>query len=248
MSSEAAVWRRFLRFWTLLVIVMFLGLVAISIAGGPPITSAADRQQLESMRLMEAVRAPITVHLLQTLEAAAWLGFTVTVLVLARILTPQAPVRATLAAACTIGLPLTGPLARLLHRNGVAELAPRYAAAAPDQQAAVLQAYLDLSLLVRTHLQVGLFLAGTAFVLVGWAALSRAALPRWVAGWLVMTGLVTLTRFVAGELGLPWSASGTFLLVNNILGIGGAHVLLAITLWRAPASQPAGHAPPQPAG
>ncbi len=77
-----------------------------------------------------------------------------------------------------------------------------------------------------------MLLVGAAFTLVGWAAWSDAAFPRWVAGWIAVAGAVTLVRGFLHEFGFPLIPP--LLLTNNVLGIGGLHVALVVAFWGGP--------------
>jgi len=86
-----------------------------------------------------------------------------------------------------------GAYARL---NGTSELAARYLTAAPDQQAALLQSYLDLQRVVFAHFNAGALLWGIAFVLAASVAWSMAEFPRWLTVLIALPGLVEVPKSV----------------------------------------------------
>ena len=241
-DAELAAWWRFLARWAALVAVVFVALTALSVVGQGAAGTATMRGA-QYGRLELAIRSPGLHRAIETLEMTAWLmGNFVTVLALARLLIPHAPVRATLAAACAIAVPATGPVGRMMSRDGITELARLHPAATPDQQAALLRSFDDLYNAATAHILVGDLLVALALTLVGWAAFSHAAFPRWLAGWIAATGLVTLVRFALHELtGSP--PFPPLLLLNTVVGIGGMHVILAAVFRRAAPRSTAAPAP-----
>lgn len=236
-NGETARWLRFVARWSLFYIAVVAALSALTF-GGQGQSFADSLLGDQYARLLYAIRLPIMSRVFQTLEATGWLAFAGTLVGLAAALRPQAPIRATLALACAIAVPLTGPIARFTHRDVTGGLAARYLAGTPEQQAAVLQAYVALERQVQAMFEIGHLMAAAAFLLVGWAAFSRAGFPRWLATWLILDGIGIAAMFVS-ELVFDVSTPVLLLLVNNILVAGGLHIALAVRLWRYGTPEPA---------
>src|SRR5207253_8282123 len=114
----------------------------------------------------------------------------------------RAPIRATFLAVCGAGQ-VVGALGGFLRLTAVSELAARYAAAAPDGQAALAQAYLTLGQTIGAHYSAGSALYGAGFLLIASAARGLAGFPRWLAVWFALAGIWPLVVLGANAAGSP---------------------------------------------
>jgi hypothetical protein len=227
-KAVAAPSLRFLSRWALATALMVVGLFVVFFGGiGIASTDSALGQQY--VELMQAVRNPGLYRVFTILDALAWLLTGGSLLVLAGICVSRVPIQAALIAACGIGQ-LTGSLGGFMRLDGISDLAVRYASSAPDQQAAVLQSYLDLERIIGAHFHAGNLLQGVGFLLVAWAVLSHLSFPRWLGVWFAVPGLLPLIQFALVAAGSPFSFP--LLLVHLVIGLLGLHVALAWTLWR----------------
>jgi len=170
-------------------------------------------------------------------DLLVWSGLGGTLVALSCVLAQQAPIRAAFIAACGVGQ-IVGVLGGFIRLNAVSDLATRYAVAAPDQQAGLVQSYLDLSQPIGAHFDAGSTLYGAGFLLVASAALSVVGFPRWLAGWFALSGSWALVSNALYAVGSPFQIRDLFPLYL-ILGIAGLHLAIAIVFWRrAPALVP----------
>ena len=220
-------WFRFLSRWCLLaglvVLALFLvfGIVVLPASQNSPLPGQYDE-------LVVAIRNPALFRITSTLDVSTWLvegGFLIT---LAALLGRRAPMRSTFIAACGIGQ-LAGVLGAFTHLDGVSDLATRYVAAAPEQQAGLLRSYLDLQLIVSTHFNAGALLWALASLLVASVIWSLADFPRWLTGLIALQGAMQLTN---GVFHIVTGANlDTIFLVASVLEIGG-YFALAWRFWR----------------
>ena len=188
--------------------------------------------------LVVAGRNPAAYRLGSFLDMLAWVGIGGVLLAFAGTFAVRAPIRALLLAAMGTGQAV-GALGGVLRLGAVSELGVRYAAAAPDQRAALEQTYLTLAQIVSSHYGAGNWLYGPGYLLIAWLAWSQAGIPRWVPVWFALMGLYAVANqlsFVAVGALLP----GIFFLVF-MLGQDLASLALAVTFWRgvAPSARPA---------
>ena len=124
---------------------------------------------------------------------------------------------------------LVGMLGGLLRLHGTTDLALAYASAAPDQQQAVLNSYLDLWRVIDSHFHVGVLFSGVGFSVAAWSFFSLEGFPSWLAAGLAIPGLLGLAQFLIVALGLPFSRP------LNLVGVGLGNVALnfaiAGALW-----------------
>jgi hypothetical protein len=121
------------------------------------------------------------------LDIATWLGIGGLLLAFAGCFAARAPIRALLLACCGVGQ-VVGALGGAVRLNAIGELASRYAAATPDQQAALGQAYLTLAQVMGAHYGIGQLLYGIGYLLIAALAFSHVGLPRWIAAWFAVSG------------------------------------------------------------
>ncbi len=183
--------------------------------------------------LWQAVRSPVVYRLAWVSESLSWLMVGATLIIFGGLFARRAPIRAACIAVCGIGQ-LLGSLGAFLL-SGVSDLATRYANAAPNQQAALLQSFLDLQAAIHSPFTVGILLQGAGFLTVAWVAWEWMRFPRWLAVWLAIPGLIGLVLFVLGATDAP-SALVILILVLHDIGLMSAHVAVAVTCWRPSAS------------
>ena len=126
--------------WSLVTALTILAYFAFYAAAG----AAATNNPLgrEYGGLWQAVRSPVVYRLAWVSESLSWLMVGGTLIIFAGLFARRAPLHAAFMAACGIGQ-LLGSLGAF-SLSSVSDLATRYASAAPNQQAALLQSYLDL--------------------------------------------------------------------------------------------------------
>jgi hypothetical protein len=122
--------------------------------------------------------------------------------------------------------------------SSIGGLATRYATAAPNQQAALLQSYLDLQGLIHSAYDIGLLLQGAGFLLVAWVAWAWMGFPRWLAAWLAIPGLLGLLFFITGVTDAPSALVFPIAIVQSIVAIG-AYLAVALAFWRPSMTLPA---------
>jgi hypothetical protein len=217
----------FLSRWSLVTALLILAYFAFYSAAG----SAATDNPLgrEYAGLWQAVRSPVVYRLAWVSESLSWLMVGGTLIVLAGFFAHRAPIRAACIAVCGIGQ-LLGSLGAF-SLSSVSDLATRYATAAPNQQAALLQSFLDLQAVIHSPFSVGSLLQGAGFLLVAWVAWGWMGFPRWLAVWLAIPGLLGLAFFILGATDAP-SALVIPILILHDIGLMSMHVAVAVTFWR----------------
>ena len=187
-------WFRFLSRWALLAAFAELGLL---LAFFIVVLPAGQNSPLpeEYFELVAASRNPALYRLTITLDVAGWVALGGFFITLAALFIRRASTRSTFLAACGVGM-VSGFIGAYTRLNGTSALAARYLAAAPDQQAALLQSYLDLQRVVFAHFNAGTLLWGIAFVLAASVAWSMAEFPRWLTVLIALPGLVEAPKSV----------------------------------------------------
>lgn len=231
-SDDPARWLRFLSRWSLATVLMALGLLVVYL-GGIGFSPADNALGAEYSELLQAVRAPIMYRLAMMFDAGGWLMMAGVLLTLAVILLPNAPIRAMLIGACGSGL-LVGVIGGVMRLVGISELAAHYAVAAPAQQAALLSATLALHETFSALFVVGDMLAGAAYVVVASVAGVHMMFPRWLTGWFVLAGGLSILQGATSGIG---AFSFPILLLTIVVGILGLHAAIAVAFWR-PAAVP----------
>jgi len=192
--TEDTRWWRFLARWSLLAGLVDLGLLlAFSFVVFP----AAQNSLLseEYFELVAAAHNPALYRLTIALDVTGWLALSGFFITLAAILIRRAPIRGAFLAACGIGQ-VAGAIGAFIRLTGTTALAGRYVTAAPDQQAALLQSYLDLQLVVSAHFATGALLWGTSLVLAASIAWSLTQFPRWLAIVIALPGIIELPKSI----------------------------------------------------
>jgi hypothetical protein len=226
-NIESARWLRFLSRWALVTVLTALALLSVYL-GGIGFSPADNALGAEYSELLQAVRTPIMYRVAMTLDTSSWVMMGGALLTLAFILKGRMPIRAMFVAACGIGL-LSGVSAGVMRLVGISDLAARYAVATPAQQAALLQPMLTLYETIGALFVVGDLLVGAAYLLVASGLLLRRAFPRWLTGWFVVAGILSLLQGVTSAVG---AFSFPILLLTIVFGIIGLHAAIAVALWR----------------
>ena len=114
-------------------------------------------------------------------DTLAWLFIGGTVLTFAAIQFRARPILGVLVAAAAIG-ELFGSMGGYVRLHTVSDVAAQYASAGPDQQAALLQTYHQVALLVSSLQSFGGLLTKLGLLMIGVATfLHIAGFPRWLA-------------------------------------------------------------------
>ena len=214
--------------WSLVTALMILATIVLYSGVGFSATDSALGQ--EYGELMPAVRSPVFYRLQTLSEGLYWLMIGGTLIIFAGLFVRRAPIRAGFIAACGIGQ-LTGSLGSLLRANGVSDVAARYAIAAPNQQAALLQSLLDLNRVIEPHYTISTLLLGAGFLLVAWVAWKWLGFPRWLAVWLGIGGLLGFVLFILRAAGSPFPLLLPIILMDVIVLLG-QYVAMSIAFWR----------------
>jgi Domain of unknown function (DUF4386) len=183
--------------------------------------------------LRQAIHSPVLFRLAWLSESLSWLVVGGTLIIFAGLFARRTPIRAACIAATGIGQLFTSLGAYSL--SNVSVLAMRYATAAPSQQAALLQSFLDLQGLTHSAYDIGLLLQGAGFLLVAWVAWERRGFPRWLTVWLAIAGLPGLGFFIVGATDAP-SALAFALVVLGSIGLMVVYVTMAVIFWRLAAT------------
>lgn len=215
----------FLSRWSLATALTILVPLAVYIGGGG-FTAAESVPGPGYNELLRAPRIPILSRVGTGAEALYWLMIGATFIICAGLFARRAPIQATLIAMCGPGQ-LIGSLGAFLRLNGIGDLAALYSTAATNQQAALLQSFLDLNRAIQPHYTASTLLQGVGFLLVGRVALSIPGFPRWLAIWLVISGSLGLALFAVLAAGAPVS----LFLSLAVIGLVSAHLSMAVGLW-----------------
>lgn len=226
--AEPVRWLRFLSRWSLMVGSVTLAL-PIVFFGGVGQQASDNALGAEYAELLQAVRSPGMYRVGWTLDAVVWLIMGGSLLTLAGILRRHAPIRATFIAACGVAQ-LTGSLAGFIRLNGISDLAALYATAALDQQAVLLESYLNLWRVINSHYHIGTLLQGVGFLLAAWGVFSLRGFPRWLAVWLALPGWLAVVQFVLVAAGAPFSRPLN--IFDVIVGNVALNFAMAVALWR----------------
>ena len=192
--------------------------------------------------LVVAGRNPAAYRLSSFLDMLAWVGIGGVLLAFAGWFAARAPIRALLLAALGTGQAI-GALGGVLRLGTIGELAVRYAAATPDQQAALGQIHLTLVQVIGSHYGLGQWFYGFGYLVIASLALSRAGVPRWLAVWFALAGIYSVANQLAvvatGAL-LPGALFLVFMLGQDLVSLA-----MAVIFWRG-AAAPAARVAPAP--
>src|ERR687886_647286 len=127
-----------------------LGAVDSSEVERTPLASSIDAADSNWFRFVSRWALLPALTFVALLAVFVWLGIGGTLVAFAAVFARRAPIRATFLAVCGAGQ-VVGALGGFLRLTATTELAARYAAAAPDAQAALAQAYLTLGQTIGAH-------------------------------------------------------------------------------------------------
>ncbi len=179
--------------------------------------------------LRQAIHSPVLFRLAWISESLSWLMLGGTLIIFAGLFARRAPIRAACIAACGIGQLITALGA--FSQSSVSDFATRYAIAAPNQQAVLLQSLLDLQGLIHSAYDIGILLEGVGLVLVAWVAWEWRGFPLWLTVWLAIAGLPGLGFFILGATDAP-SALAFALVILGSIALIVVYVLVAVIFWR----------------
>ena len=191
-DTGATCWFRFLSRCSLAFGLVFLGTMLVYTIGLLPAASGSALPE-EYGDLVVASSRPALYRVAALLDLAVWLATGAFLLALAALLAHRAPIRGALIAASGIGQ-VAGVIGSFIKLDGIGDLGNRYAAV-PEQQAVLLRSYLDLQLLLTSHLSAGQVLYAAAYLLVATVAWSLPEFPRWLTSGLALVGGLALTGF-----------------------------------------------------
>jgi hypothetical protein len=186
-----------------------------------------------------ALQFPALWRVAMVYDTLAWLFIGGMVLAFAAILSRGRPILGVLLAAAAIG-ELFGSLGGYVRLHTVSDLAAQYAMAGPDQQAAVLQTYHEVGLLVGNLQGFGALLTKLGLLVIGCATFRLAGFPRWLAVGFAAQALVGLTFETTSILGI--SSPVVFLLMLvYVFAFLVWNAAMAALFWRgAPGAAPVG--------
>lgn len=231
-DGESARWLHFLSRWALAMVLMGVALLVAFFVGigFSPSDNALGTAYSE---LLQAVRAPVPYKIFAALDGLGWLAMAGGLLTLAAILRRQAPIRALIIAGCGIAM-ATGSLGSVMRLFGVSDLAAHYAIATTAQQATLLPTMLALYENINVYYILGDLLGGAGWLLVASIAFSLASFPRWLAGWFVLAGGLSLLEGITNALG---AFSFAVLMLTVVVGVMGLHAGIAVAFWRPSPAQ-----------
>jgi hypothetical protein len=189
------------------------------------------------------VRNPAVYRVAALLDMLAWFGIGGVLLAFGGYFAARAPIRALVLAAAGAGQ-VIGALGGYMRLGVVSDLAVRYVTAAPDQRAAIEQAFVSLPQVVGSHYGAGQWLYAIGFLVIASLALSHGGVPRWMTVWFAVMGMYSIANqlsVVAVGALLP----GLFFLVF-MLGQDLVALAIAVTWWRG-APVPSARVAPAPA-
>ena len=233
-TASDAGWWRFLARWSLVAAVSGVAAWAIFVyVSAQGVSTESERGDLNV-----ALQFPALWRVVGVYDTLAWLFIGGTMLVFAAILSRGRPILGVLLAAAAIGQ-LFGSMGGYVRLHTVSDLAVQYAAAGPDQQAAVLQTYHQVSLLVTNLQGFGALLTKLGLLVIGAATFRLAGFPRWLAVGFAAQALVGLTFETMSILGI--SSPVVFLLMLvYVFAFLVWDIAMAALFWRgAPVGAPA---------
>jgi len=223
-------WVRFLSRWSLLAglvsLALFSGFFATILpsAGKGPLPAESG---LGAADFAAALNQPVLYRIVIMFDLAGWLTLAGFFIAFAALFAERAPIRSTFIAACGVSM-ISGMIGAYIRLAGTTELAARYLAAPPAQQAPILQRYLGLVDVIGGHFGIGALLWGTALVLIASVAWSSHEFPRWLTLGLAIPGLMEVVQQIVGLL------TGTdlgFLFVPALILLMLVYFALAWRLW-----------------
>ena len=237
MPFNEADWGRFVARSALLLGVAGLALMAIFLAVVPVDPSEPNAE------LVAAARNPAVYRVAALLDMLAWFGIGGVLLAFGGYFAARAPIRALVLAAAGAGQ-VIGALGGYMRLGVVSDLAVRYVTAAPDQRAAIEQAFVSLPQVVGSHYGAGQWLYALGFLVIASLALSHGGVPRWMTVWFALMGMYAIANqllVVAVGALLPGVLFLVFMLGQDLVSL-----VIAVTWWRG-APAPSARVAPAPA-
>jgi hypothetical protein len=186
-ATGDAAWWRFLGRWSLFAAINgVVGLATFIYVSAQGVSAAGEHGDLNV-----AIAYPALWRAAMVYDTLAWLFIGGTVMTFAALLFRQRPILGVLVAAAAMG-DIFGSMGGYVRLHTVSDLAAQYLAAASDQQAAVLQTYQQVSLLVTNLQSFGGLLTKLGLFVIGAAAFHIAGFPRWLAVGFVTQAVVGL--------------------------------------------------------
>ena len=183
----------------------------------------------EYSELLQAIREPVVFRGVWAIDAVLWIMIGVILLSVAGVIRYQAPLKAWFISLCGT-MQAFGALGSLLRLDGISDLAARYLLASSDQQTGLLDSYLELWRVINSSNHLAVFFQGIGFLLAAWGLYSLRGFPRWLAIWIGLPGLLSITQF--GN----YLTGAEYLFLINVLGLVAGSIALnitiTITLWR----------------
>jgi hypothetical protein len=231
-ATGDAAWWRFLGRWSLFAAINgAVGWAIFLYVSAQGVSAAGERGDLNV-----AIVYPELWRVAMVYDTLAWLFIGGTVMTFAALLFRQRPILGVLVAAAAMG-DLFGSMGGYVRLHAVSDLVAQYLAAASDQQAAVLQTYHQVSLLVSNLQSFGALLTKLALLVIGAATLHMPGFPRWLSVAFVAQAVVGLTNETMSILGI--SSPLVFLLtVIYVFCFLAWDIAMARLFWRgAPGSR-----------
>jgi hypothetical protein len=229
-QSEPVRWLRFLPRWSLALALAALTLPLLFLGGlgQHPSDNALGPAYVE---LLQAIRNPLMFSAVWAIDALIWLMLGGSLLVFAGFLRRHTPVKATFIGVCGVAQ-LFGAMGSFLRLDGISDLATHYVIASSDQQAIILEMFLNLGRVTNATNHIGVLLQGVGYLLTTVSVFSLGGFPRWLAAWLALPSLLGIAQFALFLIGAQ------YLFALNIIGLIGGNIALnlalASALWRPP--------------
>ncbi len=218
-------WLRFLARWALLAGVAYLVLFLLFFFEVPLMQNSPMPEAYNDLLL--ATRSGALGRLSTLLSMAYWMligGFFV---ISGTSLSGQWPGRSAFLTTIGIGQ-LLGVFGNVLQINAVSDLAARYGAAAPDQQAVLLRSFADVRLAYTSGFELSGLLWAVGLLLLASVTWSGRVFPRWLSILTGVAGALAAVNFgillVAGKYDAPVVAELLLMIV---------FFSTAFSLWRA---------------
>jgi hypothetical protein len=225
-ATGDAAWWRFLGRWSLFAAINgVVGLATFIYVSAQGVSAVGERGDLNV-----AIAYPALWRVAMVYDTLAWLFIGGTIMTFAALLFRQRPILGVLVAAAAMG-DLFGSMGGYVRLHAVSDLVAQYLAAASDQQAAVLQTYHQVSLLVSNLQSFGALLTKLALLVIGVATFHFAGFPRWLAIGFVAQAVVGLAYETMSILGIT-SPVAFLLTVVYVFSFLVWDIAMARLFWR----------------
>lgn len=222
---------RWLNFLPRVTLLNALGAIILSIVflGGIGQQISDEAMGPEYVELLQAIREPVMFRAAWVIDAVIWIMIGVILLSISGILRYQAPLKARFISVCGI-MQAFGALGSFMRLDGISDIATRYMIASSNQQAGLLDSFLELWRVINSSNHLAVLFQGIGFLLVAWGFYLLRGFPRWLATWFGLPGLLAIAQF-----GI-YITGAAYLFLINVLGlIAGSialNIAISITLWR----------------